>query len=147
MAGDFGEGITNLINQVGEGPLKGSLEVDQIYAHRQHEETGWKHPRGGTDHYLQKPLFGRLSSYMKHLADHVVESDGRSGLVNAMADNMEDLSGQVEILAPLDLNNLRRSGHPTVTDDGVLVFDRVPKQARLTEEELRELRKAHNAAD
>jgi hypothetical protein len=144
VAGDFELGIQRLIDSVGDGELKGSVEVDQIYAHIQHEDTSFKHPHGGTDHYLQKPLFSQMDSYMEHLAEHVVTEDGGSGLQDAMADNMEELSKQVEIQAPIDISNLRRSGHPTVTDNGETVYDRAPQQSRLSEGELKELRRARN---
>lgn len=56
-----------------------------------------------------------------------------------MVDNVEDLAGQVATTAPVDLGNLRDSAHPTVTDQGGLVYDRPPAQHRLSEAELRAL--------
>lgn len=142
MAGSFIAGVQALIDQIGSGKLKGTCEVDQVYAHRQHEETTWKHPRGGDDHYLQRPLFERYRNYMRNLAENVVNPEGESNLTEAMMDNMEDLSAQVEVLAPVDLTNLRRSGHPYVTSDGAIAKDRAPKQHRLTPEELKRLRRS-----
>lgn len=60
-------------------------------------------------------------------------------LNQAMADNMENLSGEVERLAPIEFGPLHWSGHPTVTSQGETVYDRAPIAARLTEAELRAL--------
>lgn len=71
---------------------------------------------------------------MARLADTVnVGQD----LNQAMADNMENLSGEVERLAPIEFGPLHWSGHPIVTSRGETVYDRAPIVARLTEAELR----------
>jgi hypothetical protein len=49
---------------------------------------------------------------------------------------MEDLSDAVEQLAPVEFGDLRKSGHPTVKSSGRFVYDRPPKQARLTKAEM-----------
>ena len=50
---------------------------------------------------------------------------------------MEHLSDQVKVQAPILFNHLRRSGHPVVTKDGRVIYDREPEVHRLTEEQLR----------
>jgi hypothetical protein len=59
---------------------------------------------------------------------------------------MEDLAedGGVATKAPVLYSNLRASGHPIVTDDGVVIYDRPPRQHRLTEEELKAIYREHN---
>lgn len=40
-------------------------------------------------------------------------------------------------VAPIELGDLRASGHPTVESDGHVIYDRPPRQHRLTEDELK----------
>lgn len=134
MAGDFGQRIQDLIDQVGDGELKASLVVDQRYAAIQEVDTTLRHPRGGQAHYLSEPLTQRHRRYYGDVADAVLGGD----VTQAMADAVEDLSEAVEQLAPREFHDLRHSGHPTVADDGQTVYDRPPKVARLTETQLRE---------
>jgi hypothetical protein len=47
------------------------------------------------------------------------------------------LSDQVEITAPREWGDLRDSGHAQVTQGGRTIYDRPPKVARLTEQELK----------
>ena len=136
--GSFFDGIEQLRAQVGHGLLEGAVEVDQLYAQYQHEGLDFNHPRGGQALYLGGPLTASQNSYMQKIADTLLD-DVDAG----MKDVVEDLSAQVGRLAPIDLNNLRRSAHPTVTDDGDVVYDRPPDQPRLSEDELRALRHGH----
>lgn len=64
----------------------------------------------------------------------------------AMRDAMEDLAeeGGVATHAPVLYSNLRASGHPSVTSDGETVYDREPRQHRLSEEELRAIYREHH---
>lgn len=133
---DFDERMAELAELVGSGNLAGSVEVDQVYAQFQHEGLDLKHPNGGQAKYLEEPLYANADSYMERLADAVLEG----GLDQAMIQNVENLSGEVEKKAPIDLGNLRESGHPVVTSNGVTVYDRPPIQRRLTEEELKALK-------
>jgi hypothetical protein len=132
---DFGKRIDELIVHVGEGMLTGICEVDQLYAHYQHEDLGLKHPRGGSALYLSKPFLQEYLVYMGRLAREVL---GGRELHHAMAENMDDLTRQVSIHAPVEFGYLRVSGHATVESDGVVVYDR-PGQRRLTEQELQAL--------
>lgn len=134
MAGTFNERILELARRVGYGDLEGHVVVDQVYARLQHEDLTLNHPRGGQAKYLEQPLHTDHGRYLQNIADAVLDE----GPVSAMTEAMEDLSGQVERYAPVLFENLRESGHPMVVDGGRTVYDRAPKQRRLTEAELRE---------
>lgn len=136
MAGTFTERIAELRRMTGmPGDLTGTLIVDQIYAHYQHEGLNLHHPRGGQAKFLEQPLFDHYRLYLANYARTVLDDGGRK----AMAQNMENLSDQVKFHAPWEFNHLRRSGHPTVTLDGVTVYDRPPEVERLTEAQLKAL--------
>ena len=132
MTGTFTERIDELRHMIG-AELTGTCVVDQIYAHRQHEELSWRHPRGGEAKFLQRPLMDHYRSYLGDYARTVLDDGGQG----AMRRSMEHLSDQVEIHAPREWGDLRLSGHPQVTRDGETVYDRAPKAARLSREELR----------
>lgn len=74
-----------------------------------------------------------MQDYLQRLADAV---EVGHDLNRAMADNMEDLSGQVEKLAPIEFGPLHWSGHPTVVSRGETMYDRAPITPRLTEPQL-----------
>jgi hypothetical protein len=134
MAGTFTARIAELRRITGMPfDLSGSLVVDQIYAHRQHEELSYRHPRGGQAKFLEQPLFDHYRMYLANYARTVLDDGGRK----AMAQNMENLSDQVKFHAPVEFNHLRRSGHPVVTIGGTPVYDREPEVHRLTEEQLK----------
>jgi hypothetical protein len=124
--------LTELAQSVGQGTLHGSVVVDQVYAQYQHEGLDLKHPSGGVAKYLESPLYGKHRDYFQRIADHVLAGD----LISAMADNVESLSRQVYELAPREFHDLRASGHPSVTDQGSVVYDRLPNVHRLTSDEL-----------
>lgn len=48
----------------------------EVYATRQHEETTWKHPKGGQAKYLEKPLEESLDSYIRVIEQAVAEAMG-----------------------------------------------------------------------
>lgn len=54
-----------------------------------------------------------------------------------MRRSVEHLSDQVEVTAPVEWNDLRKSGHPKVTLGERVTYDRPPKAARLTDAELK----------
>jgi hypothetical protein len=133
-SGTFSERIAELRRMVGDGArLTGTCTVDQIYAKYQHERTELHHPRGGRAFYLREPLFGNYRDYLSDYARTVLHDGGQP----AMKRSMEHLSDQVELTAPVEWNDLRKSGHPTVEQGGRTIYDRAPKAARLTAEELR----------
>ena len=131
--GTFSERIDELRKMVGSGKLTGSVTVSQVYAHRQHEDMSYHHPRGGGPKYLQKPLMDHYRDYISDYAKTVLEDGGQA----AMKRSMEHLSDEVEVTAPREWGDLLKSGHPKVEQDGRTLYDRPPKAARLTEQELK----------
>jgi len=132
-AGTFDERIDELRRMVGSGKLVATVVVDQRYAHRQHEELSYHHPRGGRAKYLEAPLMENFRSYLEDYARTVLDDGGQE----AMKRSAESLSDEVERNAPVEFFDLRRSGHPSVTQNEQTIYDRPPKVPRLTEEELR----------
>ena len=140
---DFSERMDQLIEQVGFGTdLEGVLEVDQIYAHNQHETLWYRHPRGGQARYLSEPLIAQADHYMEELARAAVTAEG-SDTRGAMESIVEDMSDQVGTHAPILHGYLRESGHPTVLEGGQVVYDRAPVEPRLSQEQLRRLGHVH----
>jgi hypothetical protein len=128
------DGLAELRERTGApDKLRGECEVDQAYAHAQHEHLDWRHPRGGGANYLRGPLMDRYRSYLMAIAATWTDDGGRRQMELAM----EHLSDQVEITAPVEFWDLRRSGHPVVRLGGRVIYDRPPKQRRLTRNELR----------
>lgn len=132
-AGTFDARMAELSEKVGDGKVRGGVEVDQVYAQYQHEGLDLRHPRGGQAKYLEQPLYGNHRGYLQDIASRVL----REGPVRPMSEAMEDLSGQVAEHAPVEFWDLRMSGHPTVARGGAVVYDRPPMQARLTPAQLR----------
>lgn len=134
MSGTFSERIDALRTMTGRGQrLQGSVVVDQVYAKYQHERVELHHPRGGSAKYLERPLMGHYRDYLSDYAKTVLHDGGQP----AMKRSMEHLSDQVELTAPVEWNDLRKSGHPSVEQGGRTIYDRAPKAARLTAEELK----------
>jgi len=129
----FREGLREISDRVGHGSLKGSVEVDQVYAHYQHEGLTFHHPDGGEPLYLLTPLFAKgTQDYMHRLAERAFRD-----IHGAMVDNMEDLSGEVFLRAPWEFGDLRASGHPVVSVNGAVIYDRRPNVERLGPDDLR----------
>jgi len=142
MAGTFAARIGELKAMVGTGDLVGKVEVSQRYAQRQHEELSWAHPRGGQALYLSQPLLDNHARYLQRYADRLLEDGGEPAMVESMENLAEE--GGVATHAPVLYSNLRASGAPSVTSDGVTVYSRPPRQHRLSEEELRAIYRAHH---
>lgn len=135
MSSTFFDRIDELADRVGRGHLVGKIEVDQVYAHYQHEGLDLRHPRGGQAKYLEEPVIGQSEAHMRTLAKHVLDPEGpRLG----MQDVVEGISRDVLDKAPREFEDLRNSAHPSVDDDGHVVYDRPPLVHRLTDEELKE---------
>lgn len=134
VTGTFHDRIRELSERVGDGKLVGKVEVSQIYAHYQHEGLDLRHPRGGQAKFLEQPVISGVDSHMQAVAKTVLEPGGPA---DGMRDVVENVSGKVKELAPVEFDDLRRSAHPTVTDNGRVVYDRQPEQPRLTEEQLK----------
>lgn len=124
--GSFFEKIEALEEDVGSGDLIGKLVVNQHYAEYQHETQGLNHPRGGGPFFLLKPFMEAGPGYVENLSDSVLNGF----LIEAMAENMEDLSPKLDPAAPIDRDpnpiRLRRSGNPIVIDNGKEVYNRPP---------------------
>jgi hypothetical protein len=133
VRGTFASRLTQLSEQVGERSIEMKVVVDQVYAKYQHERLDLKHPGGGSAKYLEKPLLTQHASYLRRVADDVLDV----GPVHPMIRNAEDLSMEVYRNAPFEFGDLKASGAPSVTDDGAKVYDRPPMVRRLTKEELR----------
>jgi hypothetical protein len=134
MTSTFSERIAELRHLVGDGQrLQGSVTVDQVYAKYQHERAELHHPRGGRAFYLRDPLFDGYRDYLGDYAKTVLSDGGQP----AMKRSMDHLSDQVELTAPVEWDDLRKSGHAQVTVGERVVYDRAPKAARLTAEELK----------
>ena len=134
MTGTFSERIAALRHLTGDGArLTGVCTVDQRYAMYQHERVELHHPRGGGPFYLRKPLFDSYRDYLSDYARTVLHDGGQP----AMKRSMNHLSDQVEITAPREWGDLRLSGHAKVTLGDRVVYDRAPKAARLTAQELK----------
>jgi hypothetical protein len=131
--GTWRQRLAQLERNVGHGALVGQYVVDQRYAAVQHENTSYNHPRGGGPHYVSTPLRARNREWYRDIAEGLLEGSAAA----RMARSMDDLDAQVRILAPLDENDLRRSGSYTVTDNGSAVVQRSADVPRLSDAELR----------
>jgi hypothetical protein len=118
----------------GHGLLRGSVTIDQVYAHYQHERLDLRHPRGGGPKYLERPLFDHYRVWVENIARSYYEDGGK----RAMRYAMEDLSDRAEALAPWEFGDLIHSGSPKVERGAHVIYERPPKRHRLTEAELRQ---------
>jgi hypothetical protein len=139
MAGTFGDRIDALREQVG-GNLDGQVVVDQAYARYQHEGLDLRHPKGGEARFLANALLANYGDYLQKYADSVLDDGGQDAMTRAMEDLAGD--GGVSARAPVDFQNLRRSGHPTVTQGDEVIYDRPAEQHRLSEAEIDAIRRA-----
>lgn len=138
MASTFDERIGVLSAEIGEGIVTGKVEYDQAYAHRQHEELTWKHPHGGQAQYLSSALYENIYTYMEMIAQFTLEDGGpRIGMIGAV----ESLARESASRVPYSLGTLRNSVHPSVEENGVVVYDRPPQVPRLSDAELDYLHK------
>lgn len=133
MASTFSARMAELRERVGHGDTEGSVEVDQVYAHYQHEGVEFRHPLGGQAKFLEAPLYDHAERYMQQIAERFLDE----GPARPMIDAMEDLSDRVLELSPVEFGDLRDSGHPVVVDDGEVVYDRPPVAHRQSAEELK----------
>ena len=135
MLGTFTARIAELQHRThcGTGLLSGSVEMDQVYAHFQHERLDLHHPRGGGPKYLERPLFEHFHDYLAEIARTYLDDGGE----RAMARSMEHLSDSAELAAPWEFGDLMHSGHPEAGRGMRTVYDRPPKRHRLTRPELR----------
>lgn len=142
MSGSFAERLDALAELVGDGDLIGQVSVNQVYAAVQHNSLDYVHPRGGQALYLSQPLLDHKDRYLEDIARTLLQD----GPVPAMVRSMEDLAeeGGVATHAPVLYSDLRDSGHPSVTSNGEQVYDREPRQHRLSDEELKAKYRLHH---
>lgn len=135
MSTEFATRIDELRHRTGSdsGWLRGSVTVDQVYAHFQHEHLEFRHPRGGRARYLAVPLEAGFRSWLFEISDGYLDDGGRAAMIRAM----EHLSADVENEAPREFQDLRYSGHPVVQLGQRIIYDRPPLVHRLTAAELR----------
>lgn len=133
--GSFASNVGTLAAQAA-GPWRGKVEVNQVYAHNQHEHPEYNHPDGGEAFYLRNPLFNDIPIMFKMVAAKVLTEDG-CDLDDGLMDAMEHLSLQVYARAPWEFADLRASGHPQVWRMGKRIKNRPPNCHRLSPEELR----------
>lgn len=118
----FEQRLADLSENVGHGPLKGQMLVNQPYAAVQEVEESYAHPQGGQAHYTETALRSNQSAIYEDVADGFLHG----GAVDGMASGMEKVSESIEKLAPVDTSRLRHSGNPRVMSDGTVVYDRPP---------------------
>lgn len=132
---EFEERINELLERVGDGRLRGTVTIDQVYAAYQHFRADLSH-RVGKVRYLSDPLNAEYRSFFQRIADEVLEPGGP---VHGMVSAVESLANSAATQTPVDLFNLARSQAITVRDKGAIVYHRDPRQGRLSEAELRAL--------
>lgn len=135
--GDFTERIDELLDRVGDGRLRGTVTVDQVYAKYQLLREDLQHSVGNS-HYLSRPLNEKYPEYFQRMADKVLDS---GGIVSGMVDSCESLANSAATQTPVELFNLARSGSVVVRDQGSVVYRRPAQQGRLSDQELRQLRR------
>lgn len=135
--GDFVQKIDELLERVGEGKLSGTVQVDQVYAKYQLLREDLNHSVGNA-HYLSRPLNEKHPEYFQRMADRLLDP---GGIVSGMISACESLAGSAATQTPVEAFNLARSGSVTVRDQGAIAYHRPAQQGRLSEEELRALRR------
>lgn len=130
----FTESMDLLIKQT-KGKWRASVEVDQVYAHYQEAHPEFHHPSGGQAFYVRDTLY--LGQWLGRIGRGLIDKRGVR-LDVKMPGVAEGLARGVYLRAPWEFGDLRRSGHPTVTRDNVVIYDRPPQVRRLTDAELRQ---------
>lgn len=122
--GTFDERIAHLDREVGVGTIVAKCEVDQPYAQIQHQNVNYRH-NDGRAFYLGGPLFESSLSLVQGLSSRAITPTG-SDIRAGMIDVAEWMAEQVFLNAPKDTGRLSESGHPTVRDNGLVIYDRPP---------------------
>lgn len=128
---EFDRRTNRLEREVGWGKIKASCLVNQPYAQNQHQTDHFKHPHGGRSHYLGGPLLEHSFELLEGLARSVIRPHG-TDLHGEMVDIAETMSRYVFENAPRETGRLAMSGHPKVTDNGRVLYDRPPLSPRMT---------------
>ena len=147
MSDTFDERFAELRRLVGKGTIKGTIEVDQVYA-RWADGTGdlgddtgvitpeqiavgprgkpgpeFDHPRGGRSGYLTTTLTTKGPSIAQSWADAIGD---KQPLDAVFIRNVEDIAAVVAFDAPIEFWLLRGSAHPSVEREGAVIYDRPP---------------------
>lgn len=146
MSKTFAEGIDELKRIVGGGVLEGTITVDQVYAHYQDSGFGphgtpafaFDHPRGGEAMYLSGPMRYRRSEVMQRWANNLL----RGRIVHETIDILHSFGDDVQMHAPREFEILRNSAALKLFDDGAPVFDLPALIPRLSEAEIKAIRKS-----
>jgi hypothetical protein len=133
-ADQFTQRISELQESVGHGHLTAHLLRDQVYAHYQEARLDLRHPQGGQAMYQESSLYDHRDDYLRGIAETVLV-DITSGMIDAV----EEFDGHAADRCPKELTLLSRSGHPSVTSEGTVVYDRAPEIPRLSKGDLKEL--------
>jgi hypothetical protein len=131
--GTFTERMDMLEEQV-RGRWSARCEVNQIYAHYQEVHPEFHHPRGGQAFYLRDTVY---HGQWLAKAAHGLIGEGGVDLRAALRGVAEGMALGVEARAPVEFNDLRRSGRPYVTRDFAEVYSRTANVGRLSDAELR----------
>lgn len=133
MAGTFTASMDMLIEQA-KGRWSAKCEVNQIYAHYQESHPEFHHPRGGQAFYLRDTIY--YGHWLALAAQTILTTDGVDvkGALRTVAHGM--VAGVYQ-RAPVEFNDLRRSGRAKVTRDFAEVYNRPPEVYRLSDEQLR----------
>lgn len=97
-----------------------------------YEGLDFRHPNGGQAKFLETALHQHASEYLETLAARILDGGG----TEAMSEVVEKLDNDSAGLTPKESTVLARSGHPTVTDEGAVVYNRAPEVPRLSDDEL-----------
>lgn len=144
MPGTFLARTEELKGRVGDGVMHFDVSVEQLYAIPQ-EAGYWENFLGKhgfkTLHPRHGGMIGALGYSLHEMADHFLEDCADrlmlpDGLFTAFVSGSEDLCAAYSLNAPVEWGNLRLSGHPTVADNSVTVYDRPPICPPLSREEL-----------
>lgn len=133
MGGTFTGRVDTLIRET-EGRWAAHIEVNQVYAHYQEVHPEFHHPDGGQAFYVRDTVY--LGDWMRQLADGLIDSYG-VGLNPGLRAVAEGMARGVYLRAPWEFNDLRKSGKPSVTRSGAVVWERPPDIGRLSEEQLK----------
>jgi len=150
MTKTFSEGISELKRIVGDGELTGTITVNQVYAHwiddgmssRGKPSFAFNHPRGGQAMFLSGPVKYRRGEVIQRWANSVLT--GR--LVPETIDILFTFRDDVFLHAPREFDILRNSTELRLRDNDVPAFMLPPLIPRLSEAEIKAIRKAASPA-
>lgn len=145
MPGTFDQRMAELEAMTPKESVRATVEVDQVYAHYQHEGISYDHNpttpsgtlqyrNGGGAKYLERPWLEAAEHDMKRWADGLLREHGLFDASTGIADEGVRM---VDENAPVEFGDLRESGHATVAVDGVVRYDVPPRVPRLSEDELK----------